>query len=64
LSKQCRIKCFPFENYSSESNFYYKGSDFMMMRRKQMNSRTMGIAAGIIGIGAAAAMLMKRSRQM
>lgn len=35
----------------------------MKMRRKLMKSGTMGIVAGMIGLGAATTMLMKRSRQ-
>lgn len=36
----------------------------MMTRKKLMKPKTMGIAAGIMSLGAAAAMLMKRSRRM
>lgn len=35
-----------------------------MMHKKLMKPKTIGMAAGIIGLGAAAAMLMKRSRRM
>ncbi len=35
----------------------------MKMRKKLMKNNTMGMVAGIIGLGAAATMLMKRSRQ-
>jgi hypothetical protein len=35
----------------------------MMMRRKLMRPRTMGMVAGMIGLGAAATMLMNKSRQ-
>lgn len=35
----------------------------MMMRRKLMKPKTMGMVAGMIGLGAAASMLMNKSRQ-
>lgn len=35
----------------------------MRMRKKLMKSRTMGMVAGMIGLGAAATMLMNKSRQ-
>lgn len=36
----------------------------MMFRKKMMSAKKMGIAAGIVSLGAAAAMLMKKSRRM
>ncbi len=35
----------------------------MNMRRRLMKPGTMGMVAGMIGLGAATSMLMKRSRQ-
>ena len=35
----------------------------MTMRKKLMKHKTMGMVAGMIGLGAATTMLMKRSRQ-
>jgi hypothetical protein len=35
----------------------------MNMRRKLMKPRNMGMVAGMVGLGALATMLMKRSRQ-
>jgi len=60
----CCIKYMLFEKYSIKIDFYNKGSDSVMMHKKLMKSKTIGMAAGIIGLGAAAAMLMKRSRRM
>jgi hypothetical protein len=36
----------------------------MMFRKKLMNPKNMGIAAGIVSLGAAAAMFMRKSRRM
>gem|GEM_PF-3850187 len=36
----------------------------MMMRKKLMKPKTIGIAAGIIGLGTAAAMLIKKSHRI